>query len=165
MEGDRVNEQIVTTLTRALSNPGANGLPNKPGLCLAFVRAIVERAYYGGRWMFYSRFLVAGTTRRPGDEAERLDAAERDPWAADIEASMKALGLAVPALLRKPGDLVFNHNAAKPYGHVGVLLNRCTIVELIDPDFRPRSVHLPGNISLTPYGDWPVTLVARLRPR
>lgn len=160
-----MNEQIVTTLTRALSNPGAYGLPNQPGKCLAFVRAVVERAYYGGRWMFYSRYLVTGTSRRPGTPEERLEAAERDPWAADIESSMKTLGLAVPAVLRRPGDLVFNHAAAKPYGHVGVLLNRSTIVELIDPDYRPRSVHLPGNVSLTPYGDWPVTLVARLRPR
>src|SRR5690606_13371980 len=147
------------------SNPAGNGLPTQAGLCLAFVRSVVERACFNGRWEFYPRYLVAATTRRRGTPEERLAAARSEPWAADAEASMKQLGFAVPSLFRRPGDLVFSWKAAPPYGHVGILLNRSTIVELVNPAYRPRSVHLPGNVSLTPYGDWPVTLVARLRPR
>ena len=160
-----MNDLIVVQLTNALSHPATAGLPNTPGLCLAFVRSVVERACYGGRWAFYDQFLVAGTSMRGGTPEERLQAAWRSPSAADIEASMKALGLSVPAWRRRPGDLVFNWRAARPDGHVGLLLNRETIVELINPAFRPTSVHLPNNVSLTRFGAWPVTLVARLKRR
>lgn len=159
-----MNDRIVDAAVKA-----ANGLypdiAREPGWCLSWVRRVVEYGCFDGRAQeFYRRYLVAGTSRRGGSEAERLAAAWRNPWAADAEASMKKLGLAVPALLRQAGDLVFNHNAAIPFGHVGILLDRDWILELVDPAFRPRSVHLPRNVQLTRYRDWPeVTLVARLR--
>ena len=158
-----MNEAIVQSLLRALSD-NYHDIATQPGLCLAWVRRVVEYGALGGRdRAFYDKFLVAGTSRRGGTEAQRLQWAWQNPWASDVEASMKKLGLQVPAMLRKGGDLVFNHNAAVPMGHVGILLDREWVVELVNPDFRPASAHLPGSVCLTRYGDWPVTLVARLR--
>src|SRR5690625_5616425 len=110
----------------------------------------------------YRRFLVAGTTRRPGTPEERLAAARLDPGAADLEASAKQLGWQVPGVERQAGDLVFNHAAAAPVGHVGVLISRDVVLENIDPAFRPAGVHLgQHSLSLTPYAAVPWALVAR----
>jgi|SRR5690625_1095064 len=111
----------------------------------------------------YRRFLVAGTTRRPGTPEQRLRAAWLDPWAADLEASAKQLGWQVPGVERQAGDLVFNHAAAAPVGHVGILIARDVVLENIDERFRPRSVHLGHHsLSLTPFVAQPWTLVARV---
>ena len=156
------NQKIVASLLRAAA--GEVEIPQAPGWCLSFVRAVVEDALYGGVRKFYDLHLKAGTTRRGGTEAERLREAWVSPWAADIERSMKVLGLGVPALLRRPGDLVFNHNAAAPVGHVGILLSRDLVVENINRSYRRQSVHLPrGSLSVTPFKSLPWTLVARLR--
>ena len=133
-----------------------------PGWCLQFVRTVVEHALGWRSREFYARYLVAGTTRRPGTDAERLTAAKGDPWASDAERSMKRLGFAVPLEDRHPGDLVFNHTAAVPVGHVGVLLDHSTVLELIDARFRPDSVLLPGSLALTRLESRPWTLCARL---
>lgn len=156
------NERITKAAWRAVFNQ-LSGLPTRPGWCLQAVRVIVEEARGWPSHELYRRFLVAGTTRRPGAAEERLAAARLDPWAADLEASAKALGWHVPGVERLPGDLVFNHAAAAPVGHVGVLISRDVVLENIDPDFRPRSVHLGHHsLSLTLYGSLPWTLVARV---
>lgn len=128
------------------------------------VRVILEKALGLEPHELYARYLVAGTTRRHGSDRERLAAARVDPWAADMEASFKKLSMGVPYSERMPGDLVFDHNAAAPFGHVAVLLDRDTIVENIDPRFRPASLHLRhGSLSVTPLWERRWTLVVRLR--
>lgn len=157
------NQKIVAAAVDAANGKIAT-LPSKPGYCLAFVRCVIERALWGGQWQLYDKFLVAGTTYRGGAPAERLKEAKTDPWANDLAASAKQLGWAVPALLRKPGDLVFNHEAAKPLGHVGILLSRGLVIENIHPNYRPGSIHLPNCLSITPFESIPWTLVARVKP-
>ena len=159
-----VNERIVKAAVAA-GNRQIPRLPQQSGYCLMFVRLVVEWALFDGRdGEFYRRFLVAGTSGRGGTPAQNLKAAQSDKWAADVEASAKRLGWPVPSLLRKPGDLVFNHAAAAPVGHVGILLTRDIVIENIHPSFRVGSIHLNhGSLSLTPYAARPWTLVARVR--
>jgi len=156
------NERITAAAWRAVLNQ-LNGLPTRPGWCLQAVRVIVEEALGWPSHELYRRFLVAGTSRRPGGPEQRVAAARLDPWAADMEASAKQLGWQVPGVERQAGDLVFNHAVAAPIGHVGVLISRDVVLENIDPAFRPGSVHLGHHsLSLTPYAALPWTLVARV---
>ena len=157
----QTNDRIVASLKRAVAGKVA-GIPTRPGMCLQFVRVVVEDALELPSHDFYRRWLVDGTTRRGDDLAKRLAEARLDPWASDIERSAKLKGLAVPAILRRGGDLVFNHHASEPVGHVGILLDRNWVVESIDPRFRPESINLPGLITLTPFASRTWTLVARL---
>lgn len=138
------------------------GIPTRPGHCLAFVRIVVEHAMDWPSHEFYKRYLVTGSTRRPGSETERLASARADPWAVDSEASMKALGLGVPWADRQAGDLAFSANAAYPYGHVALLVDRDTVIESIDPRYRKDSVNTGQYVHLTRLKDRPWTLIARL---
>lgn len=138
------------------------GLPADAGMCLAAVRVIVEDAYGWPSHELYARYLTAGTGRRSGTPAQRLAAAQADPWAADFEASMKQQGFVIPNTHAVPGDLVFNHNAAVPFGHVAVVIAPGVVLENIDPAFRPGSIHLKNSLSLTPLESQAWTLTARL---
>lgn len=157
-----MNERIVRAAVDA-ANGKTPTIPTKPGLCLAFVRCVIEDALKLPSHELYRRFLVAGTSRRGNDPAANLREAKTDPWAADLEASAKKLGWAIPALLRKPGDVVFCHEAAKPVGHVAIVLSRGLVIENIHPNYRPNSIHLGNSLSITPYAAAPWTLVARVR--
>lgn len=157
-----MNDKIVRSLVRHLR--GRYSVPEAPGYCLALVRTVIERARCEGRWAFYGEFLVAETSRRTGADIGR-GVSHAAPWAADLEASMKQLGLAVPFEERKPGDLIFNHNAAAPIGHVGLLLGRDLIAENINPNYRPQSILLPRFLALTEVRHWHPTLVARIPPK
>lgn len=75
---------------------------------------------------------------------------------------MKQAGLLIPAAHVTPGDLVFNHNAAVPYGHVAIVIAPGVVLENIDPGFRPGSIHLKNSLSLTPLESQAWTLTARL---
>lgn len=157
-----VNERIVRALVDAAS--GQASVPAESGMCLQFVRLVVERALGLPSHSMYEKWLVAATTRRGPDPVSNLAQAKLDPWAADFEASVKKLGWAVPSLLRQPGDLVFNHDAAKPVGHIGILWTRDLVIENIHASFRPNSVRARApHISVTPYASRPWTLVARVR--
>lgn len=158
------NQRIAAAAWQAATGH-LTGLPQKPGYCLMLVRLVVEHGLSWRDGELYDRHLVAATTRRPGTPAERLKAAQRNKWAADMEASVKQLGWAIPAAERLPGDLVFNHEAAAPVGHVGVLLDHNTVLENIDPAYRPGSIILPNHLALTPYASRPWTLVARVGGR
>lgn len=157
-----VNEKIVKAAVDAANGKIAT-LPTKPGMCLAFVRCVIERALWNGQWVLYDKALVAGTSRRGNDPAANLREAKADPWAADLEASAKKLGWAIPAVLRTPGDIVFCHEAAKPLGHVAIVLSRNLVIENVHPNYRPNSIHLANSLSITPYEAVPWTLVARVR--
>lgn len=158
------NNQLIVAAAWAASRGALKGIPKGPSLCLMFVRVVVEAALGYRSHELYARYLVAGTTHRPGDERVRLAAAKISPWATDFEASVKQLGWAVPLEERQPGDLIFNHAAAKPFGHVGILLDRNTVIENIDHDYRPHSILLPNSLALTPLESRSWTLVARVQP-
>lgn len=155
------NDQIVQAAWSAVFGK-IPGVPQAPGFCLQAVRVIVEHALDWPSHDLYKRCLVASTSRRPGDAGEQLRAAKQDPWAADLEASAKALGWPVPGKDRQPGDLVFNHAAAIPYGHVGILLTPDVVLENVNAAFRPASIEVQPNLCLTPYHQVPWTLVARI---
>lgn len=126
----------------------------RPGWCMMAARLVIERALTLQPGEFYQRYGVARTSRSLG----RTDWSW---WAADVEASMKALGAAVPFAARQPGDLVFSHELAAPIGHVGILVTRGSIIEVTDPARRPMAFRR-GNVCATPWGAWAPTLVARL---
>ena len=155
-----MNEQI-----RAAAYAAARGellVPSSSGMCLALVRIVVERALWEGRREFYRRYLVAETSMRDGkDKGNALT----DPWANDLAASMKALGYGVELEDRQPGDLIFNWKGAKPYGHVGLLLEHGQVLENIRVSYRPKSIHLGRHLSLTPLELFSYTLIARLQER
>jgi hypothetical protein len=85
------------------------------------------------------------------------------PYASDFEASMKALGFQIAMKDRRPGDLIFNWEAAKPYGHIGVLLDYILVLENIYHRFRSSSLLLNPHMAITPLEDFKHTLIARLR--
>jgi len=148
------------------------------GLCLAQVRLVVEHALYGGRWELYPRHL----THRASDKPPHA----KDPWARDLEASLRAQGLTGAKLPRtgpksdpdryvdldraaselQPGDLVFRWDTAKSdgvyIGHVAVYLGHGLLLENARPASRPQLLQHRGPTLLTPLGCWPVTTVARL---
>lgn len=134
-------------------NPLLDG--TERGWCLQAVRRVVEASLGWDDHELYWRYGVARTTQG------RADRTDWTWWAADIEAAMKELDLAVPAEHREPGDLVFRYLAARPYGHVAIFLGHDLVLEVIDPAHRPRSM-FRGDIAVTPYGYWEPTLVARL---
>lgn len=140
------------------------GLPREHGFCLQLVRLVIEAALGLRSHELYDRWLVAGTTRRGGTDAERAAAARANPWAADFEASLKRLGAGIAFADRRAGDLLFNYHAAEPYGHVAVLLDRGTVLENMSLAFRPASIHLAPALVLTPVEAVPWTLAARVPP-
>ena len=155
-----MNEQIRVAAYAAAR--GEISVPGASGYCLSFVRRVVEAALFGGRVEFYDRYLVAETSKRTGKDRGN---ARSDPWAADVEASMKYLSYSVPFAERQAGDLIFNHKGAAPVGHVAVLLEPNLVLENINESYRPKSIHLGRHLSQTPIEHFPTTLIARLQER
>lgn len=131
---------------------------DRAGLCLRFVRRIVEHGLGWPGGELYRRYLVA---RTQSDAASgRTD---WTPWAADLEASLRNLGLGIPWAARREGDLVFSHRQAPPFGHVGILLERDTVAESIRAEMRPRGAVFGPFRVLSRLRDWGgITLVARV---
>lgn len=161
------NERIVRSAEKALA--GELQVPVSSGLCLRLVRVIVENALGID---FYQQFLTHRVERAPGDDM--------DPWARDLERSMREGGHAIltptPGQryvgnraireFAQPGDLLFRHDvvptaAGTHVGHVGILLHNGVVMENINPRFRPEGFHR-RNTALTPLVFFRVTLVARI---
>ena len=147
------------------------------GFCLAQTRIVIEHALWNGAWKLYAAFL----SERAQDKPAHVSV----PWARDLEASMRALGLALDlprtgprgdpqryvnldlALDRlDPGDILFRWDTA-PFangvyiGHVAVYLGRGLMLENARPSSRPWLQHR-GPTLLTHLGCWPITTVARI---
>lgn len=127
------------------------------GFCLRAVREVLEHAFLMKPHAFYATYLSHRVERYQNDNT--------DPWARDMERSLRAQGMAVPIAERLPGDLVFQWKAAPTgsrspeghpnyYGHVGILLERDLIFENINPKYRPGGF-TRQMLSLTPYDRWP----------
>jgi hypothetical protein len=156
-----MSDDIVRSCRLAAN--GRLAVPQRSGMCLAFVRVVLEHALFQSQWRLYERYLVARTSferRRNADGSP-----DWTPYASDFEASMKALGFQVPIGDRQPGDLIFNHEAARPYGHIGILYDHNNVLENIRHDFRPNSILLHPHMALTPLEHFKYTLVARLERR
>ena len=137
-------------------------VPTKPFYCLSLARRIIEHAIFNDEYRFYDTYLTTGSSMRIGKHAGKQ---RQDPWASDLEASMKHLRYTIPVDERQAGDLIFNHKAAQPYGHVGILIDQNTVLENIRNEYRPHSIHLGRYLSLTPLEHFKHTLIARLQPR
>lgn len=162
------SEKIVRSASKALS--GELQLPASSGYCLRLVRLVVEHAL---NIDFYGTYLTHKVERAAGDD--------HDPWARDLERSMRLSGLAVlepqpnqryigmRALKEHamPGDLLFRHDVAPTragtnVGHVGILLHNGLVLENINPRFRPEGF-VRRNTAVTPLVYYRVTLAARIQ--
>lgn len=152
--------------------------PKESGMCLSLVRQIVERACYQGRYEWYSRYLT-----RPIERVDGAPSAVAEPWARDMERSLRAAGMALELLTNGryvttdsrhllPGDLLFRWDAApttkallepRYIGHVGVLLEGQLVLENIAPANRKNSFQRRVS-ALTALKDFPVTTVIRFDP-
>lgn len=172
------NPRIVDAALGTLT--GRTPTLDKPGWCLSQVRIILERALFGGAWRLYD-----WRTRTAADKP----AGVTDPWARDLEASLKAAGMAldVPRVgptgdatryvdwwapetqaQLQPGDLVFRWDTAKHpsgafIGHVAVLVARDVVLENVNPAYRASRFWNRGPTVLGPL-TWPVTTVVRFDP-
>lgn len=161
------SEKIVRSAEKALA--GELKLPVAPGYCLRMVRLIVEHAL---GIEFYNEFLTHRVERAPGDD--------NDPWARDLERSMREDGYAILQPMTgqryvgariikefaQPGDLLFRHDVAPTkqgtnVGHVGILLHNNLVIENINARFRNDGFHRRGT-SLTPVPYYRTTLVTRI---
>lgn len=165
---------ITSRLVRATHDAveGKLQVITQPYFCLKAVRQIVEHAL---SIKFYDTFLTAETTMRTG---QHVGKAKSDPWAADMEASLKKQREAgegnILVHVPKAGDLVFNHKIAQPYGHVGIMLSDGLVFENAGSPrgFSRTFVHkhptkagerVPGYLNVVPLELWfKPTLIVRL---
>lgn len=134
----------------------------EPGRCLEFVRRVVEHAHGWPSGEFYTRYGAVRTSA--ADAATRTDWSW---WASDIQASLDWFEARVqwPSEPLYPGDLAFSQYPG-PWGHVGIVLRRGAILELVDPKGRPNSFVLKLNgvdsaVCLTDLETWTFARAAR----
>lgn len=174
------NQRIVEAAYDVLRGE-VPGEPTEAGMCLALVRVVIERAFYDGRWEFYERHRTV--------KVNELERASQDPYARDLEASLRGQGMAVPALPRtgppadprryvnlatalslgllEPGDLLFRWDTARDandiyVGHVAILLPGRLVLENVA--HRAGALQR-GPTTLSKLEAWQVTSVMRFRPR
>jgi len=151
-------------------------LPTQPGLCLAMTRIIIEHAFQWPSHHWY-RWRTITVNRSPR--------ANTDPWARDMEASLRAARMDV-VLPRagpagdptryvdlgdadlEPGDLLFRWDTARSetgdwIGHIGVYIGHELVLENVNPTFRPGAMSRGATV-LSRLGEWPVTTVIRFDP-
>lgn len=145
-------------------------VPTTGGLCLQLVRLVVEDAY---------RLPSHGLYRWRTHAVDGHLRASADPYARDMEKSLREAGMAVSQPYQEryvvlseadlePGDLLFRWDTAKDrngvyVGHVGIYMPGDFVLENINPALRPTAMKR-GATALTPLGTWPVTTVIRFDP-
>jgi hypothetical protein len=148
------NRAIVSSAWKAAR--GELDVETRAGYCLRTVRQIVQDALGINHQEFYDRYRITVTT---ASENRGLNST---PWAADVERTMKIRNYHLPLVYLRQGDIVFNHDAAAPIGHVGIMLDDNTVLENIDIGYRANSVKLPSGLVITPRRYFKMTLAARL---
>lgn len=148
------NRAIVSSAWQAAK--GELIVETRAGYCLRTVRQIVQHALAINHHDFYGKYRTTVTTAAPQRTLNHT------PWAADVERTMKLKGYHIPPSYVQQGDIVFNHNAAPPIGHVGIMLDDNTVLENVDIRSRKHSVMLPSGLVITPRKYFTMTLVARL---
>lgn len=129
-------------LSAVMAINGHLGAP-QPHYCLRLVREIVEHAYGWAPMEFYHHFWTHRVEENLTNE----------PWARDLERSLRNAGYQVAH--PRPGDLVFNHRLAWPYGHAGVMLSDSLVL-----DVWPNATGPP--LRVTPVWEWQPTTTIRL---
>lgn len=178
---ERITDAALGLLTGRTPEPRDQRGNVPSGYCLAQTRIIIERALWGGAWRWYDTWWTHRASDKP--------AAVTVPWARDMEASLRAagmaldlprvgppgdptryanVGLAAAGDLIRPGDLVFRwdtarHSSGAFIGHVGVLVASDLVIENVNPANRAARVWNRGPTVLGPL-TWPVTTVARFDP-
>jgi hypothetical protein len=160
------NRRIVRTIDEIYMRR-VKVIDHASGACMRAVREVLEAAF--GIKDFYARYATERVERNPGDD--------NDPWARDVERSLRNRQMAVPVEEAIPGDLLFQWRTAATgtlnargepnfYGHVGILMPGNLIFENINPKHRPLGF-ARGMLSLTPYEAWPYgpSTVIRFDPR
>lgn len=137
----------MTTAQRIINAAlrGAMGLiqvERNPNLCLKFARQSVEAGLKKPDGWFYSLMP---------------NGAKRD--AATAEITLKAKGWAVPINEAQPGDLAFNGNVSRPYGHVGVIVAPGVVLENTS---SARGIRFGGAIAMTLLTQFNPTTIIRL---
>lgn len=122
-------------------------IEERPWFCLKAVRQIVEDAMGWPSHHFYTLYWTHRVEENTTTE----------PWARDLERSLRMQGFKVDGP-PKQGDLVFNYNAAAPYGHVGLMLTDELVIENYP---GTRGFKGPGAIQITALSDWakPTTVI------
>jgi cell wall-associated NlpC family hydrolase len=104
------NDLIVQAVYDAMA--GKYPIEQAPMFCLKVVRQVVERAF---GWS-------AGTFHKNYWKEKVEENKTKEPWARDVQRSLRNMGKQIPFNERQAGDLVFIWQAAFPYGHVGILM-------------------------------------------
>lgn len=125
----------------ALALAGGVAQPTDTGYCLQFVREVVEHALGWPDRAFYRRYWV--------QRVEENDTSE--PWARDLERSLRDLGYAVDE--PRAGDLVFDFTY-RPVGHVGVMLTNDVVLDVFPVGGVPT-------LRVTPVSVWAPTTIIR----
>lgn len=143
------------------------GVPTETGMCLAFVRVVVQHALGISYDDFYGYSIRVNAKPRPW-WARDMERGLRDGqgWALDGERYGPG-NRYISTAEAKPGDLLFRWDTAENrdgefVGHVGICLG-ALVMENIEPTYRRHSVQIPHHptVSLTPMGEWPVTTIIR----
>lgn len=154
--------QVVESAYKVLN--GELKGPEHAGYCLQLVRLIVEDAYRMKPYSFYD-------WRTHPVERDQFDSQE--PWARDMERSLRAAGMAISFsderyisqkdILERceSGSLLFRWDTAKSaygtfIGHVGILMPGGMVLENVNPVHRMNSFFL-GVTALTPLKYFRVT--------
>jgi len=135
-----VNAAVAAAAALALA--GGIAQPADAGYCLRFVREVVEHAFEWPDRELYARCW----TRRVEENATA------EPWARDLERSLRERGYAVT--VPRAGDLVFDFTYA-PVGHVGVMLTDDMVLDVYPVGGVPT-------LRLTPVAEWLPTTIIRL---
>jgi hypothetical protein len=130
-------------LSAALTLNGLAPITPQAHYCLRLVREVIEHAYQLPPGAFYARYWTHKVEEN----------ATSEPWARDLERSLRAAGLTVTT--PRAGDLVFNHRVAHPYGHAGIMLSSILVL-----DVWPNATGPP--LRLTPVWEWAPTTIIRL---
>lgn len=125
---------------------GELNVETSPWYCLKVTRQIVEHAYGWTPGEFYQHYWREKVEENTTDE----------PWARDLERSLRNMGYAVPTL--EPGYLIFDYTKAKPWGHVAVML---TSELLLENTPAPRGFRGRGALRVTHIREWgePTTII------
>jgi hypothetical protein len=156
-----INQKIARSALDVLA--GTLKIETRPWFCLRAVRQIVQAATGAD---FYGRYLVKETSMREG---KHVGNSRNDPWAADIESSLRHLGLSVKPEDMRAGDIVCSWKSAKPYGHIGIALGPDLVLENSPTQrgFSKAYRHPDGKvgyINLCPVTEFPeITGVFRLK--
>lgn len=129
----------------------------EPGLCLAFVRQVLEHAL---GWPSHRLYELAVTSWViPGWDQDQGHVSR------DAERDLRDLGMTLTGDRVRGGDILFNWRAAWStrydayVGHVGIALGDDLVLEVVLPAYRPQALVKGGGLCLGPRSWAPTTVI------